>query len=122
MPVKPTREVKAEVVLQGVKTTRQVLISGEEAPNFAMRRFVMEAGGGMPRHTNLVEHEQYVLNGQARIGIGDEVYEVKKGDVIFIPAEVPHWYQNIGDEDFEFLCLVPNKPDKTVVLSDDTPC
>lgn len=122
MTVKQTRDVRAEVVAQGVKTTRQVLISAEEGPNFAMRRFVMEAGGGMPRHTNTVEHEQYVLAGKARIGIAEEVFEVKKGDVVFIPGNVPHWYQNIGDETFEFLCIVPNKPDKTTVLADELPC
>jgi len=122
MPVKQNLDVKAEAVSQGVKTTKQVLISAQEGPNFAMRRFVMEAGGGMPRHTNTVEHEQYVLNGRARIGIADEIFEVKKGDVVFIPENVPHWYQNIGDDTFEFLCMVPNKPDKTTILSDELPC
>jgi quercetin dioxygenase-like cupin family protein len=81
-----------------------------------MRRFVIQPGGGMPNHTNLVEHEQYVLNGQAKIGIGDRVYAVQKGDVVFIPAGIPHWYQNTGEEPFEFLCMVPNMPDKTTLL------
>jgi quercetin dioxygenase-like cupin family protein len=57
-----------------------------------------------------------VLGGRARIGIGEEEYEVKQGDVVFIPEGVPHWYQNIGDGDFEFLCMVPNKPDEIKVL------
>ncbi|RPH58029.1 MAG: cupin domain-containing protein [Chloroflexi bacterium] len=121
MPVKHVSEVEAANVTGGVKTTRQVLISADEGPNFAMRRFVMEPGGGMPRHTNTVEHEQYVLRGKARIGIGDEVYNVQKGDVVFIPQEIPHWYENVGDEPFEFLCVVPNKPDKTVIL-DNASC
>ncbi len=112
MSVKHAIEVEEKVVEAGDGTTMQVLISAEEGPNFAMRRFVMQPGGGMPNHTNLVEHEQFVLNGRARIGIGDEIYEVQRGDVVFIPAEAPHWYTNIGDEPFEFLCLVPNKPDK----------
>ena len=122
MSVKHTRDVEAVEVTQGVKTTKQVLISAQEGPNFALRRFVMEAGGGMPRHTNTVEHEQFVLDGKARIGIADEVFEVKKGDVVFIPENVPHWYQNIGDETFEFLCIVPNKPDITTVLPDELSC
>ena len=122
MSVKHTRDVEAVEVKQGVKTTKQVLISAQEGPNFALRRFVMEAGGGMPRHTNTVEHEQFVLGGKARIGIADEVFEVKKGDVVFIPENVPHWYQNIGDETFEFLCIVPNKPDITTVLPDELSC
>jgi len=116
MSVKHTQDVHAEVVSAGTKTTRQVLISAEEGPNFAMRRFIMEVGGGMPRHTNTVEHEQYVLGGKARIGIGAEVYEVQQGDVVFIPENVPHWYQNIGEEPFQFLCLIPNKPDTTTIL------
>ena len=122
MSVKHAREVEAQEVANGVKTTKQVLISTQEAPNFALRRFIMEPGGGMPRHTNTVEHEQYVLSGKARIGIAEDVFEVKKGDVVFIPEKVSHWYQNIGDENFEFLCIVPNKPDKTTILSDEIPC
>ena len=103
-------------VAAGTGTTMQVLIGPDDAPNFAMRRFSMEPGGGMPLHTNEVEHEQFVTRGQARIGIGDEEYEVKTGDVVFIPAGVPHFYESTGDEPFEFLCLVPNGPDKIEIL------
>jgi len=116
--VKHSADIPASVVSAGINTSIQVLISPEEGPNFAMRRFTMAPGGSMPRHTNLVEHEQYVLGGHAQIGIGDEVYTVQEGDVVFIPAEVPHWYKNIGDDDFVFLCLVPNQPDKIVILSE----
>jgi mannose-6-phosphate isomerase-like protein (cupin superfamily) len=56
------------------------------------------------------------LRGHARIGIGDDIIEVDANDIVFIPAGVPHWYQNIGTEPFEFLCLVPNKPDKVEIL------
>ena len=109
----PKDEVKA-----GTKTTRQVLIGPEEGPNFAMRRFIMEPGGGMPRHTNAVEHEQYVLRGRATITLGDEVHHVQAGDVVFIPAGTPHSYQAADGEPFEFICVVPNAPDKIEVLSE----
>jgi quercetin dioxygenase-like cupin family protein len=122
MSVKHARDVEIIEVANGVKTTKQVLISTLEAPNFALRRFIMEPGGGMPRHTNTVEHEQYILNGKARVGIAEDVFEVKKGDVVFIPENIPHWYQNIGDETFEFLCIVPNKMDQTTILPDELPC
>jgi quercetin dioxygenase-like cupin family protein len=102
----PKEEVKA-----GSKTTRQVLISSQEAPNFAMRKFTIEPGGEMPMHTNTVEHEQLVLGGCAEVIIGENNFVVKKNDVVFIPAGVPHCYKTIGDEPFEFLCLVPNKED-----------
>jgi quercetin dioxygenase-like cupin family protein len=116
MTVKHVNDVPAQVVKAGDMTTMQVLISTLEGPNFALRRFVMEPGGGMPNHTNTVEHEQYVLRGHARIGISDETYEVRAGDVVFIPQGVPHWYQNVGEENFEFLCIIPNNEDKVTLL------
>lgn len=121
MSVKHASEVAANVVAAARNTTIQVLISAQEAKNFAMRKFAMQPGGGMPRHTNTVEHEQYVLSGRAKVGIEDKVYEVKPGDVVFIPEGVPHWYENVGDGVFEFLCLIPNKEDVATVL-DEAKC
>lgn len=95
----------------GTGASMQVLLGPDEMPNFAMRKFMMQPGGGAPSHTNTVEHEQYVLQGSANVGIGEEVYRVGKGDVLYIPAGVPHWYAVEGEEAYEFLCLVPNKPD-----------
>jgi quercetin dioxygenase-like cupin family protein len=110
--VKHASDVAAEPVSAGEKTTRQVLIGPDEGPNFAMRRFIMQPGGGMPPHTTTVEHEQYVLRGRATIGIGEKTVDVKQGDVVFIPAGTPHWYEAHAGEPFEFLCVVPNLPDK----------
>jgi quercetin dioxygenase-like cupin family protein len=121
MTVKHANDVEAKDVAAGKDTTIQVLISSKEGPNFALRRFTMQKGGGMPRHTNTVEHEQYVLRGQAKIGIGDETYEVKMGDAVFIPEGAIHFYQNTGEEPFEFLCIIPNKEDKVTIV-DQTSC
>ena len=118
MPVKRASDVAREPIRAGQKTTCQVLIGPEEGPNFALRRFVMEPGGGMPPHTNTIEHEQYILRGQARIGIGEDVLEVSADDVVFIPAGTPHWYRTLGDEPFEFLCVVPNSPDRIEMLGE----
>ncbi len=119
MSVKHVDSVAVAEVPAGQETGRQVLIGPDEGPNFAMRRFIMGPGGGMPNHTNTVEHEQYVLRGRAKVGIGDEVFEVKQGDVVFIPAEVPHWYRAAADEPFEFLCVIPNSPEDRVEILDD---
>jgi len=118
MSVKHTEDVEKKIVAAGKDTTIQVLISAQEGPNFALRKFSMKPGGGMPRHTNTVEHEQYVLRGHARIGIGEQVYEVNASDVVFIPEGVIHYYENIGEEPFEFLCIIPNKPDEINVVGE----
>jgi quercetin dioxygenase-like cupin family protein len=116
MKIKRTDEIPRELVTAGANTYHQILIGPDEGPNFIMRRFIIESGGGLPCHTNTVEHEQYVLNGRARIGIGDEIFEVEKGNVLYIPAGVPHWYEAKGEEPFEFLCMIPNKPDKIILI------
>jgi len=122
MPVKHARDVEGQAVKGADKTTIQVLISPEQGPNFAMRRFVIKRGGSMPKHTNTVEHEQFVLRGRACIGINMDVFTVKPGDVVFIPEGAPHWYVNNGDEDFEFLCVVPNHQDKVRFAEDSNNC
>jgi quercetin dioxygenase-like cupin family protein len=121
MAVKHSHEVQAKPVAAGKDTTIQVLISSQEGPNFALRKFSMQKGGGMPRHTNTVEHEQYVLRGQAHIGIDGQTFEVKQGDVVFIPEGAVHFYGNTGEEPFEFLCIIPNKEDKITIV-DEASC
>ena len=116
MTVKHAVDVEANDVLNAKDTKIQVLISSREGPNFALRKFSMQKDGSMPRHTNTVEHEQYVLRGQATITIGEETHHVKAGDVVFIPESVIHSYQNTGEEPFEFLCIIPNKEDKVTVV------
>jgi quercetin dioxygenase-like cupin family protein len=121
MSVRRASDIAAEPVAAGRGTVRQVLIDAGEGPHFTMRRFIMQPGGGMPMHTNTVEHEQYVLRGRARVGIGGVVHEVTEGDVVFIPAGTPHWYAAEGEEPFEFLCIVPNLPDRIEIVEDDRP-
>jgi quercetin dioxygenase-like cupin family protein len=116
MPVRRADDVPRDPVKAGTGTVRQVLIGPDEGPNFALRRFVMEPGGGMPIHTNAVEHEQYVLRGQATIRIGEETHRVSADDVVYIPAGVPHGYRAEGDEPFEFLCVVPNQEDRIEIV------
>lgn len=111
MTVKHMQDIPLEPISAGEKTSKQVLISAEEAPHFAMRRFVIAPGGYMPLHSNSVEHEQFCIGGEADVIIGEDHYRVKKNDVVFIPANIPHSYKTRGDESFEFLCLIPNQED-----------
>ena len=114
---KRVEEVEAKPQKAGSGVSMRMLISPDEASNFAMRNFVIESGGYMPVHTNTVEHEQYVLSGKAAVQIGDGEIEAQAGDVLLIPAGVPHGYRTIGDEPYSFLCLVPNREDKIEILS-----
>ena len=74
MYVKHSHEVPSQPLQVGSGASKAVLISDQEAPNFAMRKFTIQPGGSMPMHYNLVEHEQYVLSGKALVIINDIPY------------------------------------------------
>ena len=86
------------------------------APNLAIRRFTLAPGGSVPKHTNEIEHEQYVLEGEYVVGIDDTEHTVSAGDALHIPAGVVHWYRNEGDQEGAFLCAVPTGDDEITLV------
>jgi quercetin dioxygenase-like cupin family protein len=88
-----------------------LLNEADGTPHFAMRRFTIDPGAEVPKHTNAVEHEQYVLDGEYVVGIDDEEHTVSAGDALLIPAGVVHWYRNERDDPGAFICAVPNGDD-----------
>ncbi|KAB1186888.1 MULTISPECIES: cupin domain-containing protein [Haloferax] len=118
--VKRGDEIDYEAVGAAEGMSKGILVSDADgAPNFAIRRFVLDAGASVPKHTNEVEHEQHVLSGRYVVGIDGEEYEVEAGDSIFIPAGVVHWYRNESDEEGSFLCAVPNGDDEIELVDDE---
>ncbi len=119
--VRPADATPAEIIGAARGARRQLLLGPETGSTFHTRRFRMEPGGGMPRHTNSVEHQQYILAGEAAVGIGDEVHRIRAGMVVHIPAGTPHWYRVESDTPFEFLCMVPAEEDRVELLGEGIP-
>lgn len=109
--VKGNSDVQSEPVARATGTEIKWLISkGDGAPNFDLRKFSMAPGGKIPKHFHDdIEHEQFVLRGEYVLGIDDKTYRLKPGDSIYIPAKSVHWYHNTGNEQAEFLCIVPRR-------------
>ena len=104
--------VRAESVDAAEGLRKAVLLDESDgAPTFAIRRFELDPDSSVPRHTNAIEHEQYVLEGEYVVGIGDDEHVVSAGDALLIPAGVEHWYRNESDEPGAFICVVPNGDD-----------
>jgi quercetin dioxygenase-like cupin family protein len=117
--VRRAADVAYEAVDAAEGLQKGVLVSDADgAPHFAIRRFTLAPGAEVPKHTNEVEHEQYVLVGEYTVGIGDEEFTVEAGDSLFIPAGTVHWYRNAGDEEGAFLCAVPNGDDAIELVDD----
>jgi quercetin dioxygenase-like cupin family protein len=115
--IKRAESIEYESVDAADGLEKGVLVGPEDgAPNFAMRRFTVDAGAEVPKHTNAVEHEQYVLEGEYVVGIDGEERTVSAGDSIFIPAGTVHWYRNESDTPGAFICVVPNGDDEIDVV------
>mgnify|MGYP000421487694 FL=1 len=111
--VRRSEDVSYEPVDAADGLSKGVLVDADDgAPNFAIRRFTLDPGAEVPKHTNAVEHEQYVLEGEYVVGIADEEHVVSAGDSLLIPAGTVHWYRNEADEQGAFLCAVPNGDDE----------
>lgn len=114
--IRRSDEIEYEAQSAAAGLEKGVLIGeAQDAPNFRMRRFTLEAGETVPKHTNEVEHEQYVLAGEYVVGIREDgaetEYTVEPGDSLLIPAGTVHWYRNTGDSNAAFICVVPNGED-----------
>lgn len=108
--------IPASALNAGTGVSMKMLLSPDESPNFVMRNFIIAAGGSMPLHTNIIEHEQFVLSGRATVQLGEQTVEAVAGDVLLIPAGVAHSYATLGDEAYSFLCLIPKGEDNIKII------
>jgi len=115
--VRASEDITGERVAAADGLRKEVLFDGTNgAADVALRRFTLAADSEVPRHTNDVEHVQYVVSGAYVVGIGDTEHAVRAGDAVHIPAGTVHWYRNGSDETGVFLCAVPTGDDDIDVL------
>jgi quercetin dioxygenase-like cupin family protein len=91
--------------------TKQVLIGHEEgAHNFEVRYFTIPPHGFSSFDNHPHDHGVIVVNGRARVQLGEVFEEVGEGDVVYIPGNEQHQFENLGDAPFTFICIIPPKP------------
>lgn len=94
------------------------VLTPSEDKDFIVRKVSLANGGSMPNHTNEIQHQQYVLKGEAKVIIGTEEYHAKAGDFLYIPAGVAHTYEACYDSEYEFLCMITTKDDQISLVTD----
>ena len=66
--------------------------------------FSFDQGEGLTEHTSPYDAVVYVLDGSARIIIGGQPQTVKAGEMLIMPANIPHALQ--ADERFKMLLIM----------------
>lgn len=115
MYCKNSDEYMQNAVPKTQKATMAVL-SPELEKDFLVRKVSIQASGSMPNHTNEIQHQQYVVSGEAKVVVGDDEYHAKQGDFIYIPAGINHYYEACYGVGYEFLCMIPAREDNIVMV------
>lgn len=100
--------------MPGISGVRMAVMVGraDGAPNFALRHFRVTPGGHSPRHSHDYEHEVFVVDGGGTVLLGGVERPIRKGDVIYVPANHEHQFKaGATPEGLRFLCLVPMSRD-----------
>jgi quercetin dioxygenase-like cupin family protein len=105
-------DVEESPVEGAVGTNIRWLISPKSgAKNFAMRYFRVEPDGSSPKHRHPYEHEVFVVHGRGKLFLVDRSYDISQGCFSLIPENELHQFINDGDEDLEFICMIPVRED-----------
>src|ERR671936_345999 len=67
---------------------------------------VIAPGDGPPLHAHANEDEAwYVVEGDLRFRLDDEITSAPAGSFVFVPRGTPHCFQNVGSEPARILVL-----------------
>ena len=92
------------VAIQPGSVVSRTVLEGEGG---SVTLFAFGAGQGLSEHTSTKHALVHMLEGRARYTLGGEAFEAAAGDMVVMPANVPHALYAQQDEGFKMLlCLV----------------
>lgn len=79
----------------------------------------LPVGKRVPLHKHPTTDELfYIIKGKLKFKVGNNELVAVKGDVVEGKMDIPHTFENIGDEPAAFLSVKGPKPVDTVMLED----
>ncbi len=84
----------------------------EGAQNFAMRYYELKEGGSSREEDHPYDHGVLFTRGVGEVVVGEEVFAVQQGDVVYIAPDERHQIVNGGEEPLGWLCVIPARRSK----------
>ena len=112
MPIVKYSEIELEdVKMEGVAEVVKANVIGSDQgwKDYTLRVFRVGPKGFTPYHQHDWEHINYVIKGRGTLTIGDQTFELARGDFAFVPPNSLHQFKNPNEGEFEFICIVPNQ-------------
>lgn len=107
--VKASESRFKEKTLIGGKNPNDIKISAKDTGNnLAIFEYVGHEKGGPPLHVHLKQDEVfYIVEGEYLFQVGDEQHNLKAGDTIFLPRNVPHTFAQLSEQGKMFFLFQP---------------
>ena len=85
------------------------LATGDQTNNqFSLIFIEVHKGNEPPPHTHRNEDENYyILEGEIKFWVGDDVFSAKAGDFIHLPKEIPHRFELQSECVKELMWMTP---------------
>ncbi len=89
----------------GVETRLMIGSERVKAPPFTTGMTVFPAGSAAPMHSHNCDEQVTILAGRAMAEVAGVQSELGPMDTSFIPAHMPHRFENIGDGPLKILWI-----------------
>jgi len=103
-----TQKSRTEVFIHDKKSSEELLAS--KVSNKKMMPVLIKIkNGGKTRNEKMkpgIEKFIYVLDGRIEANIGEEKYNLMKGDTLYFEATTPHFFKNTHGHDTKLLCVI----------------
>ena len=106
-------EEKLVTAPEALNAYKKTLIGPNEGwEGWVMRLFTIKNGNGnTPRHSHGWPHINYIVSGTGILHLEGKDYPVSQGSIAYVPANARHQFTAAGEEDFSFICIVPEEGD-----------
>ena len=84
--------INKEVLLEAINYQTSSIVSKQvlKKPNGNITLFAFDKNESLTEHTSPFEAVVYMVDGEMEIKIGGNPYNVKAGEILVMPADIPH--------------------------------
>jgi transcriptional regulator with XRE-family HTH domain len=102
------RKSRAEVFIHDKKSSEELLASKISNKKMMPVLIKISKGGKTQKEETKsgIEKFIYVLEGKIEAAIGEEKYNLMKGDTLYFEGITPHCFKNTHDHDTKLLCMI----------------
>lgn len=102
------RSAATDVFVHDRNATSEILVSKTVARRMLPLLIKISKGGSTHREETKsgVDKFIYVLDGKVEASVGENTYDLVKGDTLYFESSLPHQFKNTGASESRLICVV----------------